>query len=85
METISLNAVLQVLICAGIIWVARTNIKNSERLVRIETILSGENGIVASLSGFRSWKHQAANEIQTAKGAAELIDLRVSRLEEAAQ
>lgn len=88
MDTLSISAVVQFLICAGIVWLGATNIKNSERLVRIETLLRGEEGqggIVSEISGLRDWKHRAANDIQIAKGAAELLDLRVSRLEESAR
>lgn len=88
LEAISLSAVLQFLICIGIVWLGRTSLKNSEALVRVETILTGatgRNGLVEDVAELRQRANIADAAIEVLKGKGILSDAEIARLKEEAK
>jgi hypothetical protein len=84
-DTLSLSAVLQFLICVGIVWVGKTNISNSKALVRLETILtgaSGDNGLVSEVGRLRQKQHGLVNDVHGLKGEHSLLSQRLDQLTE---
>jgi hypothetical protein len=83
LESISLSAVLQFLICVGIVWLGRTSVRNSEALVRVETILTGgskDTGILSEVAQLRVRAHDLADAIHVVQGKQELLQQRFDQL-----
>lgn len=79
---ISLSAIIQSLVVAGIIWVGAKLTRIGERLVRIETVLTGptgDNGIVSEVRSLREARHANANAIHAVRGE---LDVLVQRFED---
>lgn len=83
-DGISLSAVLQFLIGAGICAIAKAQWDQSKALVRIETILTGargENGLVGDMRSLKEHRGKTLDALRELQSAGELLTQRVDAME----
>lgn len=87
MNPIDLSVVLQTVLAAAVLWLARTSLKSAETLIRIETELRGlrrEYDVGAiSHKETKDRVYDIANNVHSLMGYKEITNLRLDRLEEA--
>jgi phage-related tail protein len=74
--------VLGAVIVSGILWLAKSASESSKALTRVETILSGEDGMQAQVRQLRKRSHELGTEMQKLHGALDSHERRIGALEE---
>jgi outer membrane murein-binding lipoprotein Lpp len=74
--------VLGSVIVAGILWLAKNSSDSSKAITRIETILTGEDGVTSQVRQLRKRSHELGTDIQKLYHTADRHEQRIEALEE---